>query len=164
VIILLSVPALTRGEEDAANLLQTRNVYVATAMFQGKSFLGNQSFQGTAPAYVKDYYVPQPFLTRDFSTGSFQTKGFRTGDFKFATGPANTSGRYLIPNAGKNVDTKTVDAKDARESGKNYDTRDYVTRDYRVRGKSQDIFDNRENATHKSMTIEEVRELLNKNK
>ena len=48
-------------------------------------------------------------------------------------------------------------------AAKNFDTSTYAVRDFLNQGKSQKIFDY-ENANRKSMTIDDVRELLNKNK
>jgi hypothetical protein len=131
---------------------------------QDKSFGGGKSFQAGSNPYVKDFYFTQKFGPKTFAAGPFRdSKNYWQGDFKFATTEANTRGRFDIPNAAKAVDTKTMDVKDARESGKSYTSKTYATDDFRGRGKAQGALD-AENAAKAPMTVDQVRDLLNKNK
>lgn len=132
---------------------------------QNKTFGNYKTFQsaGSDRAAVRDFYYTQKFSPKGFETKEFSTKNHWAGDFKYATSEANTKGRYAIPNGEKNYETKPMEVKDAREGGKNYATAAYATDIYKPNGKTQKILDAKY-ANQKPKTIEEIRELLNKNK
>jgi hypothetical protein len=92
-----------------------------------------------------------------FQTHEFSSKGFGTKDF--ATKPAFTK-EYDVN--GKLFAVRAVPVNEDRAAGKTMDTHTYMNADkpYLVRGKRQDTLDEIHDA--KKMTIEQVRELLNK--
>lgn len=137
---------------------------------QGSTF-GRQSF-ATGTARVRDFYFTQKFAPKDYDTRAYGgTKGSWFGDFKFSTREAGTKGNYEIPNAAKKADTKTLPVSDARENSKTMATAAYAKRDRPYLGPEA-------NRVHRPipggqvgwsgdlrpMTIDDVRELLNKNK
>jgi hypothetical protein len=145
---------------------------------------------GTGGARVKEYNFQQKirsesFVTRDFS-GS---KGNRAADRKFAAGEANTRGKYVIPNTGKEAESKAATTKELWDGSKVAGTRDlhdgqrqYLGPESRKLDQSIDaksLADWRSGAsesvtyngttvdrvgTLKQLSIDDVRELLNKNK
>ena len=130
---------------------------------QSKSFSGGNAFQKSSSASSQTFnfterYTPKGFVSKSYSN----TTPYSTG--KFSSHAANTKGQYEIPVITKKVDTKAVDTRAAPGSGKGYAAATgYDTREFRGRGKSQDIFDQQKKDA-KPMTIDEVRELLDKNK
>ena len=125
-------------------------------------------------AYVKDFYYPKHFSAKEFLTGNFKgSKGFWMGDFKYSTNPADTKGR-VIPNATTKYDTKTMPVKTLADAGKGYAVKSYAARASGLRGKSQDKLDKEGPAAMAgkvgwqgnmdTMTLEQVRDLLNKTK
>ena len=129
----------------------------------GKTFYGGSVFQpGSGSANGKsfnytEHYSPQSFGTKSYSNSTpYSTE-------KFATHPGNIKNRYDIQGVEKKVETKTSPTKEAGGIDKNYASTNYSTRDFRERGKSQDSMDLKKQDT-KPMTIDQVRELLDKNK
>jgi hypothetical protein len=132
---------------------------------QTKSFYGGKTFNATGNPNVKTFYIKE-----HASIPQYQTRGFwgskknSAADQKFATSAANTTGRYAIPNSDKNFATKKAAVKDSPDAGKTYATNSYSNvHETKVRGTAQGSID-REYGGKKPMTIDEVRELLNKNK
>jgi hypothetical protein len=176
---LLLSGAVLRADDmsDVAKTLQTRNSSLAPILFQNKTFTTGATFNGTGKAFVKDFYFIDRFRPRSFDTRTFfGTKDHWAGDFKFKTNAANLNTSGIIANATKPYGTKTSETKAANESNKESATRTYANSgQWRGRGKSQDRFD-RDGPKAQGdssvglqgnmhpLTIEEVRDLLNKNK
>src|SRR5690606_14521922 len=104
------------------------------------------------------------------------TKSAWTGNFRLEDKKAATTGKYEIVNVKRAIPVKSQEVSAARESDKGAATREYAgLRPFWKRGRSQDRFDS-EGGTPKDdkavgwtgdlkpMTIDDVRELLNKNK
>jgi hypothetical protein len=94
-----------------------------------------------------------------FRTRDFNSKSYRTRDF--ATKPAATKD---FDKTGKTYAVRAVAVNEDRAAGKTMDTHGYVPagKPYLERGKRQDTIDEIPDA--KKMTIDQVRELLNKPK
>ncbi len=140
------------------------------------TFMGTHSVS-TKNVAVKEFYYDQKVSPKAFSTGAYAgTKSSWFSNFKFWTKEANTKSKNEIPNATKAAPVKTVAVSDARESQKTMATREFAgERPYLHRGASQDAIDKGEkgqgvppgigtDGSLKPMTIDDVRELLNKNK
>lgn len=129
---------------------------------QSKSFGGGKGFNNDAKANVKDFYFTQRFSAKGFETKEFRSKNYWAGDFKFQTNEA----AFIKEDSAdkKRYETKSAEVKDARESGKTYNSsREFVNvREAHEDGKSQALLDAEHNKGPK--TIDDVRELLNKNK
>ena len=174
-------PGIVCAQQQEAKLMQ-RIDGDAKSLIAGKSkpflgaskdFFGTKSFNGKA-ARVSDFYLPQKYTSKNFLTGAFRgNKGFWMGDFKFRTDAAATKD---FAQGGKLFDTKTAPVKAAHESAKAYAATPYATKDSKFRGKAQDAFDARGpeamagpdapgwRGAMGPMTIDQVRDLLNKNK
>ncbi len=154
-----------------------------------RSSVGGRTYD-TGNARVKDFYYdqkahPGSYGTRDF----YGSKKDWLGDLKYAARDANTHGRYTIPNATKTADTKTAATKEAWDSGKTAAThglhdgqREYLgpeskklrtpvdpasQGDWRNAGRESVVNSGtsvEKYTTLKQLTIEDIRELLNKNK
>ncbi len=145
------------------------------------STIGNRGY-ATGSARVKEFSYTQKTEPKSFRTRDFHgTKSAWMGDFKYSTKEANSRGKYEIPNVGKAADTKTMRVKAAAESDKTMATRELpeANREYRgslIRPRSQDRLTQQGPAAQgdrtigwqggslKPMTIDDIRELLNKNK
>ncbi|MDQ6862073.1 MAG: hypothetical protein M3032_13090, partial [Verrucomicrobiota bacterium] len=91
----------------------------------------------------------------------FQAKDFTTQRSRFADQQANTSTRTKLTKVDEPFATTAYVTRDAHDSRKVSETSDYPgVRPFLGRGKSQKSL----NAQDHPMTIDEVRELLNKNK
>jgi len=95
--------------------------------------------------------------TRDYSAKEFNSQQFNQTDQPVAK---NLAGKKSAT-ANYSEASKTSVTRTARDQNKSQVSRDYAgNREYREKGKSQKSLDR----TNKPMTIDEVRELLNKNK
>jgi hypothetical protein len=133
----------------------------------------NRSY-GTDKARVKDFAYDQKVNPSKFSTRDFYgSKSALAAEKRFATAEANTRGNYTIPNADKPAPTKTADTRDARESGVTAAVRELPSAHRPYLGKEsekvhtaldQNNLPRVSNELHELKTIDDVRELLNKNK
>jgi len=134
----------------------------STSFYQNKSFFGGKSYQASNSACVKEFQFNETFSMKSYSTNSYASSPFWAGNTKFGTSSANTKGRFEIPNITKSVDTKTEATKTSPYSDKTFASRDYETSQFRGVGKSQKALD-QQSAGKKPMTVDQVREMLNKN-
>jgi hypothetical protein len=144
------------------------------------SFSSSHTISPPTAHVEKTFSYDQHVLAKPFDAKTFS--GAKTawfGNFHFATNEARTKGKFEIPNATKKADTKTVPVSAARESSKTMDTHAFAagSKSYFSRGRSQDRFDKEGPAATastarplgysgelKPLTIDDIRELLNKNK
>ena len=130
---------------------------------QNKKFVGDSSSSINKRANVGAFYVhqkprPKNFSgTRDFSTTQFYSQTYRGGRTAY-----EVSSQRTVPNSKSAYASQTAGGiRDAPQSGKKIASRTYAgNRPFLDKGKSQKSL-NRQN---ESLTIEQVRELLNKNK
>jgi hypothetical protein len=141
-----------------------------------QSRFGNRSSVKAKPARTKSFNPSQNYSAKSFRSKEYGgTKTAWSGDFRQVDKKAPTKGRYEVANATREVPVKTKDVADARESNKGAGTREYAgLRSFWKRGRSQDRFDKEGGLPQdekpvgwtgelKPMTIDDVRELLNKN-
>ena len=154
-----------------------------------RNSVGGRTYD-TGNARVKDFYYdqkahPGSYAARDF----YGAKKDWSGDLKYAARDANTRGKYDIPNATKAADTKTAATKESWDAGKTAATkglhdgqREYLgpeskklrtpvdpatMADWRNGGRETVVNSGtsvEKYTTLKQLTIEDIRELLNKNK
>ena len=153
-----------------------------------RSSVGGRTYD-TGKARVKEFYYdqktkPGTFTTRDF----YGSKSAAIAEKNYATGAANTPGKYTIPNVDKVADDKTAPVREAWDAGKTAATRDLhdgrreylgpeskklrqsidpvTMADWRNGGESMvNSGTSMEKYSHlKQLSIEDIRELLNKNK
>lgn len=155
-----------------------------------RSGVGTARTFGTGGARTKEFnyqekYRPESYQTRGFAG----TKSNAASERKFATKAANTNGQYVIPNADQDVAGKAARTKELWDGSKVAATRDLRDGDRTYLGQERKnlgkIMDPKELAnwrsgggetviysgttvdrvgTLKQLSIEDVRELLNKNK
>lgn len=182
--LLISVaPAFAQQQE--SKLLDRVLKHDQTLEFdiaKASSFTGKAS--RTNSARTKGFHIGQKYAPKEYKAKAFAgTKSAWQGDFKFSTREANTSGKYRIPNAQKEAETKTMRVKAAREAEKSMGTREFANaqRPFLNRGRSQDQIDEGQAAgtnprvlqytlqdkwtgsLNELKTIDDVRALLNKN-
>ena len=108
--------------------------------------------------YVEEKSPAKTFSgTLEFSSKQFQSRNYNQGDdstVRDLAGKKSSAGTYS--DATRTAATKTVSEANKSESSRTYAS----SRPYAEKGKSQKSL----NRKNKPMTIEEVRELLNKNK
>lgn len=129
---------------------------------QNKSFQGGKSFSsGSGSARTKSFL----FGKSKAQQKSFQTKEFR-GKTTFWSGEYKTNtaqGTAPFREGNKKSETKTAEVKEAQAADRGYVTRDYETRAAQFRGTAQGALD-AEYKNREPLSIDQVRELLNKNK
>lgn len=130
---------------------------------QNKKFMGDRSSPVNKRATVGSFYVHQKTHsknfsgTRDFSTTQFYSKTYHSG-----RKAPEASSQQVIANAHSSYANQTArGVREAPQSGKKVASRDYAgNRPFLGEGKSQKSL-NQQNAP---LTIDQVRELLNKSK
>ena len=130
---------------------------------QNKKFTGDSSASVNKRANVGTFYVHQKSHsktfggTRDFSTTQFYSKTYRGGRSAY-----EVSSQQTVVNSKDTFASQTAHGvRDSSESGKKVASRGYAgTRPFLDEGKSQKSL----NRHNEPLTIEQVRELLNKNK
>jgi hypothetical protein len=129
---------------------------------QNKKFTADRT-STDKKANVGTFYIQQKpgpksaSATRDFRAGQFHSRSFAGGQ-----NSANASSRTQIQNTGRSVSTPNArDVRETHDARKAVASRNYSgERQFLDRGKSQKSLDRH----NPPMTIDEVRELLNKNK
>lgn len=116
----------------------------------------------TKQARTKDFHVPGRQFEKQFHTSAFRTREFGTSRSPYQNSQAYLPTRTHI--AKTNVPYATAayrHADAAREATKSVDTSEFSgTRPFLIEGKSQKALSQKD----RPLTIDEVRELLNKNK
>jgi len=143
----------------------------------------------TGSARTKAFYFDQKVRPEGYRTRAFWgSKDSALRDAKFATIDANTRGKYQIPNAGKRAETKSAAVKDAREANDKLATRNLPGGDREYLGPESKkvhravdpkVLANSQSAgasvnsaggtvevggSLRQLSINDVREILNKNK
>jgi len=155
-----------------------------------RSGVGTARTFGTGGARTKEFNFDQKVRAESFATRNFSgSKANAAAERQYATGAANSAGKYAIPNVDKDVGNKTATTKalwDGEKVAATQDLRDgkrqFLGSESKKLGKSidpKDLADWRKGAnesviyhggsvdrigTLKPLSIEDVRELLNKNK
>ena len=130
---------------------------------QNKKFIGDRTSSMNKEATVETFYVEKKSNSKSFlAIGQFFAKHFNSRTFHSGRSAFNTSSQQAIGNSRSAYANQTArGARDASQSDKRVAVHDYAgNRPFLDEGKSQKSL-NRQNAP---LTIDEVRELLNKNK
>lgn len=163
-VLLCSLGAVASAQDQERKLLDRLmrpNMNLSNPV-QNKSFYGGKEFQsGSKNSQLKEFRYIDRTRTKQFRTRSFASTPFWGGDARYATTKANTGGTPR--DAGKTYGTRNAETKDAFESGKGAPVRDYADqKPFAGRGTAQGTLDKEHEKGPK--TMDEVRELLNKNK
>lgn len=162
VLVLVLSASVARAQEQEHKLLDRLlrpNAALQNAA-QNKTFATGGASSGTA-VLANSFSIPPNALSkpysaeREFSTREFMARHFRDGD---VTAPA----RSRITLIDRDYPTNAANiVRDASESGRATNVSEFQgTRSFLDRGKSQKSL----STQNPPMTIEQVRELLNKNK
>jgi hypothetical protein len=118
-------------------------------------------------ANIDGFYIQQKFQPKGYGTRDFAAKSW-SGNFQFSTKPASTKGYET-----KDAPTKSAPVKDAHDAGKTAETRalpdgerPYLGREATKMKKPLDPnnLPKITNELHELKTVEDIKELLNKNK
>ncbi len=166
VLLLLALLALSNllhaqeQESKAVQRIMDPDRTLASPL-QNQAYNDGKSFGAVSPASVNSFHIARTFTAKSFSSKAYAGAGnFWAGDFKYSTTAARTSG-FLT----KAFGVRRMDVKDARESGK---TSVSAGRSYnragpfKGHGTRQGLLDE-QNSPKAAMTIDQVRDLLNKN-
>ena len=130
---------------------------------QSKGYNDGKSFGAVSPASVNSFYIARTFSAKSFSSKAYNGAGnFWAGDFKYSTTAARTGTGF----ATKAFAVKTEVVKDARETGKTSVSagRTYTRAGpFKGHGTRQALLDEQHSPEKAPMTIDQVRDLLNKN-
>ncbi len=130
---------------------------------QNKKFMGDRSSPVNKRATVGSFYVHQKTQSKNFSgTRDFPTTQFYSRTYHSGRKASEVSSQQVIANAHSAYANQTArGVREAPQSGKKVASRDYAgNRPFLDEGKSQKSL-NQQNAP---LTIDQVRELLNKSK
>ncbi len=137
------------------------------AVGQGQTF-------STRNAPSGEFYYDQKIAPSKYETREFAPKTSWLSKLKFWTKDANTGGTGEIPNASRQFGTKSAAVKESRDAGKTMAVRDLPGGDRVYLGPERAKLDRSVDPTKplpgwtgnkmEVLTLEQVRELLNKNK
>jgi hypothetical protein len=160
--------ALTRAQEpDTERKLFDRVLYrnlKTTHDFQGQSFYGGKGYTESRKANTKAFYsgVGQVATKQAVSRTFYDSKNFWGGKAQLSTADANTRTGHSIPFLSRIFSSKKAETKKDYDAGKQYDIGSGVVRTREYRGpETKDVERTFPNAS-KHMTIDQVRELLNR--
>ena len=116
----------------------------------------------TKQARTRDFSVRSRSFGKQFHTSAFRTKEFGTSRSRYQDSQANLPTRTQIAKTDVPYSTAAYrHAEVAREGGKTVDTSEFSgTRAFLIEGKSQKALSQKD----RPLSLDEVRELLNKNK
>jgi len=142
------------------NMSTIMNAY--DVQFEGENFEGGVAVKQSSLSEKAFYtgsnsrHEGRVFSTAEQSHfhGAFETETMEQPEANLAT-------RNSMQNLDAQPFTGGYDTRDSREAGQNFDTDTLLSREARVRGKEQDRIDE-EYESPPPMTIDDVRELLNK--
>jgi hypothetical protein len=168
-----AVPAGADGDQEK-RISKILHPDRSLSYYSGQHKLGGMKAFGTDSAKSKEFNLSQKFHPSGYASekGFKGTKSDWKGDAKFSTTAARTEGKHGILNADKKADTKTAPTKDASEGAKKARTREdrYAKREF-LGPESKKVHDttpitkaNGWKGDLQPMTIDEVRDLLNKPK
>jgi hypothetical protein len=173
-LILCLASSWTRADVDQEKRIkQILHPDRALAYNPADHTVGTVGVYGTGPAKSKDFNLFQKFRPTAHSTQAYsETKTAWKGDVKFATTAATTDGKHEIHNLDRKKDLKTAATKEAPESAKTARTREERDAKLQYGGpdskKMNTVVHQGEHVGWKGnlepMTIDEVRDLLNKPK
>lgn len=129
---------------------------------QNKKFVGDGSASMSKHANVGTFFVHQKTHSKSFGTGDFSTTQFYSQTYHSKRRAYETSSQQALPNSKAAYANETSRGiGNAPQSGKKVSSRAYAgNRPFLDQGTNQKSL----NKKNEPLTIEQVRELLNKNK
>ncbi|HWL54172.1 MAG TPA: hypothetical protein VNQ90_17150 [Chthoniobacteraceae bacterium] len=134
----------------------------------------HKAYYNPRSAATKEFHFIKDFNAKSFSTRDYyDNKGYARSDATFKTDAANLSQTESLRRAIRDYQTKDVTVKTAHDAHKTNAVKEYATTETRFRGRAQDQIDREGVAAqskvgyhgnlHELKTIDDIRELLNKN-
>jgi hypothetical protein len=161
-ILLLSIAVAVAQEQEQKMLdrLLKPNTSIENSM-QTKQFVaGGEVLTKKAP--TKPFFIPRGWWEKKYlGVKEVRPKEFATEQSRFSAKQANTSSRNKLAKVDEPYRTAAYVTREAPDVHRSVETADYPgNRTFLLEGKSQKAF----SAQDRPLTIDEVRELLNKNK
>ncbi len=168
---VLTVPLSVRAQSGQEKVIQERLERTGSLAYEpaGKAFSTDASFGGRS-ASVHPFGFSGKTTAGKSSDGTFQARGFNDGRGSFhtegyAVRQASTANRQALSQADQSFGTRAVDVREDRAANRTLggvrDTAD-AKKPFLVPGKRQDTIDDLRK--QKNLTIDQVREILNKNR
>ncbi len=162
-LVLLVAFSFARAQDQESKLVQRllRPDMTLQNTTQNKKFIADGA-SINKKATVGTFYFQEKSNSRSFSnTREFSARQFNSGAFQGTRAASGISSQQPIGNSQPSYSTRTARVRDAHDADKAATSRAFAgNRPFLDQGKSQKAL-NRKNAP---LTIEQVRELLNKNK
>jgi hypothetical protein len=184
-----AAPLLAQQQESRMEQIMRPSADLTYDLRKSGASMSGRTFKSGA-AQVKEFSFAQKSLSKGFETREFGgTKGAWMGDIKFSTPEASTKGKYAIPNANRKAAVRTMPTREAPEARDTLAVRElhdarrpYLGKESKKLGSSIDAHEaanwrsgGGEGMAHtgttvekfstlKPMTIDDIREVLNKNK
>ena len=161
-ILLLSIALVSAQaqEQKLLDRLLKPNTTLENTM-QTKQFVASGEVIGKRVP-TKPFFVPRSWWEKKYpGVKEVKPKEFATGESRFAGKEANTSSRNKLSKVDEPYRTAAYVTSQTADSDRSVPTTDYPgNRPFLLKGKSQKAL----SAQDRPLTIDEVRELLNKNK
>ena len=165
-----AIPLAARAQSGQEKIIQERLERSGTLSYEpaGKAFSADAAV-GSRRASVRAFSFGGRIANAKNGDGAFQARKFNDGRGSFraenyAVKQALAANRQALP-ADSAFVTRSMDVREDRAANRSLDTsRPYAssTKPFLVQGKRQDILDDEHK--RKNLTIDQVRELLNKNR
>ncbi len=163
--LIASVSADDRKLMDRIDNPDMEKVFDASTMtYGGGTAFATKEFQ-TKSAYVKEFYFVDRVRTKEFATNASQFSGQTASaeGQQFTTREVSENLRNAHSSSEQTYATSNYETREIREAAKVAPTEAYETRDYEGRGTRQRELDAQTKAKG-NLTIDEVREILNKSR
>lgn len=163
-------PSSVRAQSGQEKIIQQRLERAGSLDYEpaGKAFSTNASV-GSRQAAVRSFAFGGRSANTKAGDGAFHARAFDDGRGSFRTEKysvkrATAVDRLALPQADRTFATSDVPVREDRVANKSVNSRDYVssTKPYLIPGKRQDDID--ELRRQKNLTVDQVREILNKSK
>jgi hypothetical protein len=163
-LLLLAVSSLVRAQDQESKLVDRllRPDMTLQNTAQNKKFIADRT-SINKQATVSTFYVQKKSNSKNFSgTREFSAQEFSSQSFHGTRAASGISSRQPMENSQSAYATRTAsDLRDAQQSNKTAASRSFAgNRQFLDKGKSQKALSRK----NPPLTIEQVRELLNKNK
>lgn len=171
-VMTLAVPLAAHAQSGQEKVIQERLERTGSLAYEpaGKAFSADSSFGGRQTS-VRPFGFGGRTAGTKAGGGKFQARGFNDGrgSFRadnFAVRQATTGERQALSSADRSFGTRSVDVREDRAANQSLEasSRTYASsgKPFLVPGKRQDILDDQHK--QKNLTIDQVRDLLNKNR
>lgn len=169
-LAMTHAPVCVHAQSGQEKIIQQRLERAGSLDYEpaGKTFATTANV-GSRQASVRSFAFGGRSANTKMGDGAFHARTFDDGrgsfrTDKYAVRRASAVDRQALPQADRTFATNAVPVREDRAANRSIDSRDYVnsTKPYLVPGKRQDSID--ELRRQKNLTVDQVREILNKSK